>query len=224
MPRVNVQSELRPEQTPLTELLSEALAVLHDALDELPWVVTTDVVAGVEVLDACGRLERMLSARVRPGPRHGPPGPACLATASLLESPQARRGARGAARQGTSWLGGRGQAGTGGLPSRLHNKGERDLGIPRSRLVRSVQGGRQDASACARREDDGMPRLHVQNELRRIEQTTPPGAERVQALTALGEQLVKAMVETTDPRERYRLRGMQHHVMRLAEDERRAAP
>jgi hypothetical protein len=65
-----------------------------------------------------------------------------------------------------------------------------------------------------------MPRIHVQSELRRIEQTLPPGELRVQALTALGEQLATAMTETDDLGERYRLRVMQHHVLRLANDER----
>jgi len=69
-----------------------------------------------------------------------------------------------------------------------------------------------------------MPKVYVQSALRRIEQTIPPGAARVQALSQLGQRLVVAMTETTDQRERYRLRGMQQRVMRLAEDERRAAP
>ena len=65
-----------------------------------------------------------------------------------------------------------------------------------------------------------MPRIYVQTELRRIEQTIPPGDVRVQALTALGQRLATAMIETNDMSERYRLRIMQHHVMRLADDER----
>jgi hypothetical protein len=65
-----------------------------------------------------------------------------------------------------------------------------------------------------------MPRIHVQSELRRIEQTMPPGAVRMQALTQLGNRLAVAMTETSDLGERYRLRVMQHHVLRLANDER----
>jgi hypothetical protein len=61
----------------------------------------------------------------------------------------------------------------------------------------------------------------VQSELRQIEQTTAPGAPRVQALTQLGSRLVAAMTETDDLGGRYRLRVMQQHVMRLAADERR---
>jgi hypothetical protein len=49
------------EQTALAELLCEALAVIRDALDDLPWAVTTDATLGAEVLESCGRLERLLS-------------------------------------------------------------------------------------------------------------------------------------------------------------------
>jgi len=49
-----------PEQTTLVEIMCEALTVIRDALDELPWAVTTDVKLGAEVLDSCGRLERLL--------------------------------------------------------------------------------------------------------------------------------------------------------------------
>ena len=64
-----------------------------------------------------------------------------------------------------------------------------------------------------------MPTIHVQSELRRIAQMTPPGAERVQALTQLGERLVQAMTESSDLLERYRLRILYQHVMRRAADE-----
>jgi hypothetical protein len=67
-----------------------------------------------------------------------------------------------------------------------------------------------------------MP-ISVQSEIRRIEQTTQPGASRAHALEQLSDRLVVAMTETSDPSERYRLRIMQHHVMRRAADERRAA-
>jgi hypothetical protein len=65
-----------------------------------------------------------------------------------------------------------------------------------------------------------MPTIHVQSELRRIAQMTAPGAERVQALTQLGERLALAMTETSDVLERYRLRILHQHVMRRAHDER----
>ena len=51
-----------PEQTTLTKLLCEALAIIREALDELPWAFTTDVTLGAEVLESCGRLERLLHA------------------------------------------------------------------------------------------------------------------------------------------------------------------
>ena len=67
-----------------------------------------------------------------------------------------------------------------------------------------------------------MPKIFVQSAIRQIEQSTPPGAARAQALEQLGNRLALAMTETKDPHERYRLRGLQHHVLRLAEDARRA--
>jgi len=63
-----------------------------------------------------------------------------------------------------------------------------------------------------------MP-LYVQSELRRIAETLPPGPGRVQALTHLGERLVAAMTEATDPLECSRLRILHTHVMRCAADE-----
>ena len=48
------------EQTTLAELLCEALAIIREALDELPWGVTTDAALGAEVLDSCGRLGTLL--------------------------------------------------------------------------------------------------------------------------------------------------------------------
>jgi hypothetical protein len=68
-----------------------------------------------------------------------------------------------------------------------------------------------------------MP-IYVQSEIRRIEQTTLPGEARAQALTQLGNRLVAAMGQTEDLREQYKLRVMNNHVMRMAEDERRATP
>jgi hypothetical protein len=44
------------EQTALAQLICEALTVIHDALDKLPWVVTPDASVGAEVLESCGRL------------------------------------------------------------------------------------------------------------------------------------------------------------------------
>jgi hypothetical protein len=49
-----------PEQTTLAEIMCEALEVIRDALDELPWAVTTDAKLGAEVLDCCGRLGPLL--------------------------------------------------------------------------------------------------------------------------------------------------------------------
>jgi hypothetical protein len=68
-----------------------------------------------------------------------------------------------------------------------------------------------------------MP-LYVQSEIRHIEQTTPPGAVRAQALTHLSDRLVVAMTATEDFAERYRLRVMNNHIMRMIADEREAAP
>ena len=68
-----------------------------------------------------------------------------------------------------------------------------------------------------------MPRIHVQSELRRIAQTTQPGEGRVQALAQLGERLVAALTEATDPLECSRLRILHTHVMRRAADERHTA-
>jgi hypothetical protein len=65
-----------------------------------------------------------------------------------------------------------------------------------------------------------MP-IYVQSEIRRIEQTTPPGEARVQALTALGQRLVEAMAETSDRSERYRYGVMYRHLQRLTADEER---
>ena len=65
-----------------------------------------------------------------------------------------------------------------------------------------------------------MPKIYIQSELRRIEQTIPPGTARQHALTELGERLVAAMTESSDLRERYRLRILHQHVMRRAHDER----
>jgi hypothetical protein len=61
----------------------------------------------------------------------------------------------------------------------------------------------------------------LESELRQIVQTVPAGALRAQALRQLGDRLVVAMTETSDLGERYRLRVMQQHVMRLADDETR---
>ena len=69
-----------------------------------------------------------------------------------------------------------------------------------------------------------MARIFVQSELRRIEQTLPPGTARQHALTELGERLVVAMTATTDLAERYRLRVMHNHVMRRAHDETQGTP
>jgi hypothetical protein len=66
-------------------------------------------------------------------------------------------------------------------------------------------------------------KIHVQSELRRIEQTTPPGAARVQALTELGNRLVAAMEATSDLGERYRYGVMYRHLQRLAADAERGA-
>ena len=68
-----------------------------------------------------------------------------------------------------------------------------------------------------------MAAIHVQSEIRQIEQTTTPGEARVQALEQLGDRLVVAMTETDDLGERYRLRVMNNHVMRMANDERHIA-
>ena len=65
-----------------------------------------------------------------------------------------------------------------------------------------------------------MPTIYVQSELRRIAETIPPGPARTQALTQLGERLVAAVTEATDPLERHRLRILHQHVMRRATDER----
>jgi hypothetical protein len=65
-----------------------------------------------------------------------------------------------------------------------------------------------------------VPKIHVQSELRRIAETIPPGSERVQALTALGERLMAALTETSDVLERHRLQILHTHVMRRANDER----
>jgi len=64
-----------------------------------------------------------------------------------------------------------------------------------------------------------MP-LYVHSELWRIAETLPPGPERVQALTQLGERLVAALTETSDVLERHRLQILHQHVMRRAADER----
>ena len=64
-----------------------------------------------------------------------------------------------------------------------------------------------------------MPKIYIQSELRRIEQTIPPGTARQHALTELGERLVAAMTESSDLLERYRLRILYQHVMRRAADE-----
>jgi len=50
------------EQAPLVALLCEALALLHHALKALPWVVTTNTAVGADILDTCGRLQRLLHA------------------------------------------------------------------------------------------------------------------------------------------------------------------
>ena len=49
-----------PDQTPLAETFCDALAVIRDALAEVPYAVSTDVKRGAVILRSCGRLGPLL--------------------------------------------------------------------------------------------------------------------------------------------------------------------